>query len=259
VGFHSFSEETMIMTLFTLRWSIFSLVGFALWGMTGCARWIDVPPSAPSLQETMTRSLPNNERVPLVMDSFTLVRNDAPQPLAPEMERRILNSVLETSLFSTVMPLGGAPDSLGEKIVAARVTVTEMIDPHSGLSALKGIVIGASMFLLSPFINLEYDYAAKVGLELERWDDHVKRYEARSSGTVRYKLFGATPVMIDELKGHVTEACLADLTRQLVRDTNLYMASSAPLPDRGIRMVTVKARKPASALSMVPVTTATAP
>jgi hypothetical protein len=247
------------MAISTFRWSVLSLVGFALCSTTGCARWIDVAPPAAGMQETISRSLPNDERVPLVMDSFSLVRNDAPQPLSPETERRILNRVQETSLFSIVMPLGGKPDALGEKIVAARVTVAETIEPHSGLSALKGIVIGTSMFLLSPFINLEYDYAATVGLELERWDGHVKRYEARSSGTVHYKLFGATPVMIDELKGHVTEACLTDLTRQLVRDTTLYMASSAPLQDRGIRTVTVKARKPAPALSIVPIATATAP
>jgi hypothetical protein len=118
------------------------------------------------------------------------------------------------------------------------------------------------MFLLSPFINLEYGYAANVALELERWDGHVQRYEANSSGAVHYKLFGATPVMIEELKGHVTEACLTDLTSQLVRDTALYMASSAPLPDTGIRTVTVKAKRPGTTQptrSLVPVATATTP
>ena len=118
------------------------------------------------------------------------------------------------------------------------------------------------MFLLSPFFDLEYEYAATVALELERWDGQVRRYEGRSSGTVHYKLFGATPVMIDELKGHVTEACLVDLTQQLVRDTNLYMASSAPFPDAGIRTVTVKAKRPAtthSTRSLVPITRAPAP
>ena len=118
------------------------------------------------------------------------------------------------------------------------------------------------MFLLSPFIDLEYGYAATVVLELERWDGQVTRYEARSSGSVHYKLFGATPVMIDELKGHVTEACLTDLTGQLVRDTKLYMASSAPLPDTGIRTVTVKAKRPAATQptrSLIPVATATTP
>jgi hypothetical protein len=51
-------------------------------------------------------------------------------------------------------------------------------------------------------------------------------------------LFGATPVMIDELKGHVTEACLADLTGQLVRDAKFYMGSSASVPATAIRTVT---------------------
>ncbi|NJL17607.1 MAG: hypothetical protein HC938_10785 [Nitrospira sp.] len=114
------------------------------------------------------------------------------------------------------------------------------------------------MFLLSPFIDFEYDYAATVGLELERWDGQIKRYEANSSGTIRYKLFGASPVMIDELKGHVTEACLTDLTGQLVRDTTRYIASSAPAPKSGIRTVTVKARRPSApqpSLSVVPTTT----
>lgn len=81
-----------------------------------------------------------------------------------------------------------------------------------------------------PFVDFEYDYAAKIGLELERWDGQIKRYEGTSSGTVQYKLFGATPVMIDELKGHVTEACLTELTAQLVHDTTLYLANSAPVP-----------------------------
>ncbi len=173
-----------------------------------------------------------------------------------------MNSVQETSLFSTLIPVGGTSDSLGEKIVSARITVDETIDPHSSLSALKGILIGGSMFLLSPFFDLEYDYAVKVGLELERWDGQLKRYEARSSGTVYYKLFGATPVMIDELKGHVTDTCLTNLTAQLVRDTHLYMASSASLPTPGIRTVTVKARRPSTVSptrSMVPVTGAPTP
>ena len=43
----------------------------------------------------------------------------------------------------------------------------------------KGIVIGASMYLLTPFLPFEYDYAAHLSLELERWDGQIKRYESR--------------------------------------------------------------------------------
>jgi hypothetical protein len=248
----------MLMTKNMSRLLVLSLAGLVLCGTTGCSRWIDVKPSS-AAQETMTYSLDKNERVPLVTNSFHLSRNGASQYPSADLERRILNSLQETNLFSTLLPLGERSDSLGEKVISARIIVNETIEPHSWLSAFKGIVIGGSMFLLSPFINLEYGYAANVALELERWDGHVQRYEANSSGAVHYKLFGATPVMIEELKGHVTEACLTDLTSQLVRDTALYMASSAPLPDTGIRMVTVRARRPSTpsfAPSIAPITSA---
>lgn len=245
------------MRIQVVRWSIVSFMGIGLCMNTGCTRSIEVKSVATESQAAITHSLPSNERVPFVMHSFQLARNGAPQNPSSDVERRILNRMQETSLFSTLVPLGGQSDALGEKIISARLTMDETIEPHSWLSAFKGIIIGGSMFLLSPFIDFEYDYSATVGLELERWDGQVKRYEANSSGTVQYKLFSATPVMIDELKGHVTEACLTELTGQLVRDTAQYMASSAPATQSGIRTVTVKSKRPSASqptLSVVPTT-----
>ena len=249
------------MTLHLFRWTLLGLVGFASTTM-GCSRWIDVMPSSTLQQEAMTRSIPNDERVPLVMDGFRMMQNGAPQNPSTEIERRILNTVQETRLFSTLVPLGGNVASLGDKVVTARITFEETIDPHSGAAAWKGFVIGASMFLLSPVMELDYDYTAQAGLELERWDGQVKRYEARSAGTAHYHVFGASPMMISELKGQVAEACLTELMDQLVRDTPFYMASSSPLPDSPILTVTVKGRTPRrspAALSVVPVSTTPAP
>jgi hypothetical protein len=234
------------MTRHTAHWSLVSFVGILLCMNTGCTRSIELKPVSAQSQSADTHLLASDERVPLVMDSFHLSRNGAPQNPSTEAERRILNKVQDTRLFSTLIPLGAQSDSLGGKIVSARITMDETIEPHSWLSAFKGIILGGSMFLLSPFVDFEYDYAAKVGLELERWDGQVKRYEGISSGTVQYKLFGASPVMIDELKGHVTEACLTELMAQLVGDTMLYMASSAPASDTGIRTVTVRAKRPST-------------
>ncbi len=246
------------MTRQAVRWSVMGFSGIVLCMTLGCARSIEVNAVSSETPAVITHSLPSDERVPFVMDSFYLSRNGAPQNPSTEAEQRILNRVQETRLFSTLIPRGGQADSLGEKIVSARITMDESIDPHSWLSAFKGIIIGSSMFLLSPFVDFEYDYTAKVGLELERWDGQVKRYEGISSGTVQYKLFGATPVMIDELRGHVMEACLSELTGQLVRDTTQYMASSAPTPKSGIRTITVKSKRPSDTqptLSVVPTTT----
>lgn len=210
----------------------------------GCARSIALAPSLFERQDSIVHAIENTDRVPFVMDSFRMLLNGAPQNPSPNLERRILNRVQETQLFSLILPFGATQASADGKAISARIIFEETIDPHSGQTALKGMLVGASMFLLSPVIELNYDYAAKASLELERWDGEVKRYEARSSGTVHYNLFGATPIMIDELKGQVTEACLAELMNHLVQDGNFYVASSAPLHDPSIRTVTVKAPLP---------------
>jgi hypothetical protein len=250
------------MTRHRIRWTTLGLAGLLVTATVGCTRSIDVMPSSIATQEPLSRSIPNHERVPFIMDGFYLAQNGAPQSPSPDLERRFLHTVQDTHLFSTLVPLGTDATTFGNKFVTARVTVDETIDPHSGAAAWKGFVIGASMFLLSPVIELDYDYAAQASLEVERWDGQVKRYEARSSGTVRYHLFGATPIMIQELKGQVTETCLNDLMAQLVRDTTHYMASTAPLPDVTIRTVTVRARKPAptsAGHSFIPVSTTPTP
>ena len=243
------------------RWTLVGVMGIASTTI-GCSRWIDVMPSSTLHEEAVTRSISNDERVPLVMDGLRIMQNGAPQNPSAEIERRILNTVQETRLFSTLVPLGESVASPSEKAVTARISFDETVEPHSGAAAWKGLAIGVSMFLLSPVIELHYDYAAKATLELERWDGQVKRYEAQSSGTAHYNLFGASPIMISELKGEVAEACLTELMDQLVRDTTFYMASSSPLPESPILTVTVKSRKPlrsASSRSAVPVSTTPVP
>jgi hypothetical protein len=251
------------MTRHLVHWTILALVVLTTTTTVGCTtRWFDVTPAPTNRANPVTQSVLIDERVPLVMDGFRMTQNGAPQNPSTEVERRILNTVHETHLFSTLVPLGGNVVPLGDKVVTARITFDETIDSHSGETAWKGFLIGASMFLLSPVIDLDYDYAAEASLELGRWDGQVKRYTARSAGTAHYTVFAASPTLIGELKGQVTEACLTDLMDQLIRDTNFYVASSAPLPDSPAVSVTVKARKPQSSLaspSAVPVSTAPAP
>jgi hypothetical protein len=240
-----------MMALHCLRWTMLGLIGLTV-TTSGCSRWIDILTPSTGQAEFLVRSVPHEERVAFVLDGFRLVRNGAPQDPSLEAERRFLNSVRDTRLFSPIVPLGENAASLGDKTVTARLTMEETIDPRSGATAWKGFIIGASMFLLAPMIELDYGYALQANLELERWDGQVTRYEARSAGTVRYHLFGATPIMLEELKGQVTEACLDNLMGQLVRDTDHYTVNSSPPPDPAIRTVTVRVRKSANGTSAAP-------
>ena len=245
-----------------LRPAYVVLSGLIVAATLGCAHTIDVRPSPTANQGTSSHSIADNDRVPFVIETFRQSQNGSPQNPSPEVERRILNRVQETSLFSMLVPLGGQLDAGGGKMVTARLAIDETIDSHPGKTALKGMVIGASMFLLAPFIDLDYDYAAQASLELERWDGRVTRYEARSSGTAHYNLFGANPTIIAELKGRVTDACLQELMTQLVHDTDLYLASHTPLPPSTVRTITVNARRTGptpAVLPAVPVSTTPSP
>lgn len=223
---------------------------------TGCSHWIDIGPSADSTEHGPATSIAADERVPLILNPVKLYQNGAPQNPSLELERRMLGSLHQTNLFSHLTLSEQSFASTGDKSVIARLTVEDTIDSHPGEAAWKGVVIGASMFLLSPVLELNYDYGTRLTLELERWDGTVRTYHADSTGTVRYNVFGATPEMIAELKGHVLEAGITTLLGRIVADTTLYQASSAPAAERTIHTVTVKPRRPI--LDAIPVSTSPA-
>ena len=227
---------------FTLRCLTLACCGLVLTVSSGCARWIEMAGRPADENEQTAQVIARDEQVPLILDRIRTTKNGSPQNSSSETEQRLLGSLAEIGLFSHLTSANTAPAVAGEKTVRAKLFFDEAIDPHAGGAALKGIVIGASMYILTPFLPLEYDYAAHLSLELERWDGQIKRYESQAAGTARYQLFGATPVMIDELKGHVTERCLADLVRQVVHDTTFYYASSAPVSEPAIRSVSMKPR-----------------
>jgi hypothetical protein len=237
----------------SLRWAIFGCCGLLITLTTGCARWIELKATPDSNQESNVRVIAQSEQVPLVMDSVSNTRNGSPQNLSLETEQRLLGAMRKVGLFSHLGGTDSTEPPAGGKFIRARLVFDEDIDQHAGDKAWKSIVIGASMFILTPFIPLDYDYAAHMTLELERWDGQVKRYESQSAGTAHYQLFSATPLMIDELKGHVTESCLTALMQQMVHDTTFYFASSAPVLDRPIHSVSVKSNR--SKLTPVPIST----
>jgi hypothetical protein len=127
-----------------------------------------------------------------------------------------------------------------------RLSIDNVVEPHAGQAAWRGFVISASMFTLAPFISLNYDYAANMSLEVERWDGQIKRYSAASNGSAHYNLFGANPEVIEQLKGQVTEVCLSSLLNQVIQDSTFYLASKELSLGSPIRTVSVGVRRPPS-------------
>lgn len=207
---------------------------------TGCSHGIDVKPAAEAGPSPASRAIASSERVPLILDAVKISHNGAPQNPSSDLERRFLSALQDLSLFSRLSLFDTAPAT--GKAVVARLSIDDTIDSHPGEAAWKGVVIGTSMFLLAPVMELHYDYGTHLTLELERWDGTVKTYRASSDGTAHYNLFAASPSMITELKGHVLETGITDLLEQVIKDTAFYNASSAPASERSIYAVSVKSK-----------------
>ncbi|GKS58158.1 hypothetical protein YTPLAS18_16850 [Nitrospira sp.] len=192
---------------------------------TGCSRWMEVKAGeittdAPSASAGFTTL----ERVPAVVTGIAVSQNGSAMPPAVELERRVLDTLAETHLFSRlVYPEYGATDPLDQH-VRAKLSVALFPEPHSGAAAWKGIVIGASMFLLTPVLPLEYEYGARMTLDLEHEDGRTHRYTATAEGIAHYHLFGATHLAVDELEAKILDTCLTQLQRELVKDRHFVQA-----------------------------------
>lgn len=217
--------------------------------MPGCAHWIELSTLHKEDEPVRTLSVQADERVPVFLSAAQVSRNGTPIDMPADFERQVLSELRQTQLFSEHFQQGYSQPVAGEKFVTVRLSLRETIDPRAGEAAWKGFLIGASMFALTPILPLSYDYESLMTLDVERWDGMITHYSASAKGTAFYQLFGATPLVIQELKGQVTEACFTQLMQQLVQDTGLYLARSAPLPTVSSPTITVKA-KPAHSLAV---------
>lgn len=180
-----------------------------------------------------TTRVPSGQ-VQAVLTAISVSQNGAVIAPAGDLERRVLDALAETQLFSKLTYPNYREAAPSDEHIRAKLAVALFPDPHAGTAALKGIAIGASMFLLTPVLPLEYEYAARMTLELEREDGTTHRYNVGAEGSAHYYLFGATHLAADELKAKIVDACLTQLQRELVRDRQFvearFFAKAAPPP-----------------------------
>ena len=234
------------------RFLIRSLFSLILVLASGCSHWIElIEPATPLTPSQAT--VASDLRVPLLLETVRATQNGIPMATPLAIERQVLGALEATHLFSQHFQSGYAQPAPNQAHVTIRFSMDNHVEPHAGEAAFRGLVIGASMFLLAPVISLNYDYGTQMALEVERWDGQTKQYTATSSGTAHYHLFGASPHVIEELKGQVTDNCLTSLLDQVVRDTTFYLASESPPFEADIRTVSVGARR--AVTDVLPVST----
>lgn len=218
-----------------------SILAMTLGLGTGCSHWIELAAPTETTSPT-SATVATDARVPLLLETIRVTHNGSSIAPPATLERQVLGAIEATRLFSQHYQSGYTQPAADQARVTVRLSIDNRVEPHAGQAAWRGFVVGASMFALAPFISLNYDYAAEMSLEMERWDGQIKRYTATSNGSAHYNLFGASPDVIEQLKGQVTEACLSSLLNQVIQDSTFYLASSEQPQGNQIRTVSVGVR-----------------
>lgn len=218
-----------------------SLLAFTLGLGTGCSHWIEL--SAPiDTAPPANATVATDARMPLLLETVRVTHNGSAIAPPARLERQVFGAIEATRLFSQHYQAGYTQPAGNQARVTMRLSIDNLIEPHAGQAAWRGLLVGASMFTLAPFISLNYDYGTQMSLEMERWDGQTKYYTATSNGSAHYKLFGANPEVIEQLKGQVTEACLSSLLNQVIHDSTFYLASNTQPQSNPIRTVSVGVR-----------------
>ncbi len=231
----------MIGQIFS-RLSISIVLAMTLGLATGCSHRIELAGSADAAPPS-TATVATDARVPLLLGTLRVTQNGAQTAPPAVLERQVLGAIEATHLFSQHFQSGFTHPAIDQARVTVRLSIDNLVDPHAGQAAWRGFVVGASMFTLAPFISLNYDYGTHMALEMERWDGQIKQYTAISNGSAHYNLFGASPDVIEQLKGQVTEACLSSLLNQVIEDSSFYLAANTQPQDHPIRTVSVGVRR----------------
>jgi len=220
---------------------ISSVLAMTLGIGNGCSHWIELAVSTDAAPLT-NATVATDARMPLLLETIRVTHNGSSIAPPAILERQVLGAFEATHLFSQHYQSGYTQPATDQARVTVRLSIDNLVEPHAGQAAWRGFVVGASMFALAPFISLNYDYGTEMSLEMERWDGQIKQYTATSNGSAHYNLFGASPDVIEQLKGQVTEACLSSLLNQVIRDSPFYLASSEQPQGNPIRTVLVGVR-----------------
>lgn len=227
------------------RSMITNVLAMALVLGTGCSHSIELAVPT-NVTPPVSATVATDARVPLLLETLHVTENGSAIAPPATLERQVLGAIESTRLFSQHYQSGYSQPAADQARVTVRLSINNLVEPHPGQTAWRDFVVIASMFTLAPFISLDYDYGTVMSLEIERWDGQTKQYTATSNGSAHYKLFGATPDAIAELKGQVTEACLSALLNQVIHDRAFYLASHEQPRDRPIHTVTVGVRRQSS-------------
>jgi hypothetical protein len=136
----------------------------------------------------------------------------------------VMNSPFKDRLLQALRLLGAFSSVYGDdqpipekRKVKVSLNIAERLEYNNVLGAIKGFVIGASFFVLSPVIPIYADYTTELRLQVEKPDGRIRQYTGFASAESEPFFFSHGEYYAD-LTQQVTDAALRDLSAKLAND-----------------------------------------
>jgi hypothetical protein len=191
----------------------FLMTSAVIFALSGCGMKVTLRPPLP--ETVQTEVVDANPSYAAVLISTTATVDDKPSMMNPTFKDRLLQALRQSNAFTNVY---GDNQSMSEvRKVKLALTISERSTYNNVLGAIKGFIIGASFFTLSPFIPIYADYTTELRLRVERPDGSYRQYTGYASGESEHFFFSHGDYYPD-LTMQVTDAALRDLSAKLAND-----------------------------------------
>lgn len=207
--------------------------------LSGCtAHWVEIgnkPDGSESINQYAGDKKATIGSVAIMND--LRVKSDGQEVNASSnFEKRFMAHLKDTNIFNAVV--SDMPAAKPEKYVKFALSVSENQNPHQGTNFVKGMLIGLTLYALTPVLPLSYDFESEMVLNATRWDGKTKQYVAKGNGSVSYHLFANKVMAGQEVQAKVTNSNVNALMNQLVRDADFlygfqeteYLSSPEVIP-----------------------------
>jgi len=197
----------------TRAWTYVFLLCLLCLGGSGCGMKVTFKPPFP--ETVKTDNVAGKPRYSSVLMYASATMDGTPTVINPPFKDRLLEALRQSNVFENVY---GDDQAIPEtRKVRLALTTTERMDYNNVLGAIKGFVIGASFFVLSPFIPIYADYTTELRLQVEKPDGSQRQYTGYAAGESEHYFFSHGDYYPDLTK-QVTDAALRDLSAKLTND-----------------------------------------
>ena len=205
--------KVVLGTRYAKRFRLFLMMAAVMIGSTGCGMKVTLRPPLP--ETVHGDAIAGGPAYACVLMSTTATVDDKPSLINPAFKDRLLQALRQSNAFTNVY---GDDQSISERRKAkVALTIADRSKYNNVLGAIKGFVIGASFFTLSPFIPIYADYTTELRLRVEKPDGSYKQYTGYASGESEHFFFSHGDYYPD-LTMQVTDAALRDLSAKLAND-----------------------------------------